>query len=95
MQVVHGNKRGQHGNGQGQNGDECGAEMEEEHDADEADDDGFGDEVTLQGVDRLIDKPGAVVAGHDLDTGWQRRCDLLQLCLYAVDYIEGIHSRSA
>ena len=66
--------------------------MEEERDTDKTDDDSFGNQVALQRVNRFIDKPRAIVAGHNLDTGGQRRRDLLQLCLYAVDYIEGVHA---
>jgi hypothetical protein len=92
VQIVHGDERGQHRNRERQDGDERGTEVEEEGNADEADDDGLGNEVPLQRVDRLIDQPGAVVASHDLNAGRERRRDLLELGFYAVDDIESVHA---
>ena len=66
--------------------------MEEERDTDKTDDDSFGNQVALQRVNRFIDKPRAIVAGHNLDSGGQRGRNLLQFCLYAVNHIEGIQA---
>ena len=81
MQVVHGDERRHHGDGQRENGNQRGTEVKEEHDADKADDDGFGDQVALQGMDRFVDEPGAVVASDDLNAGRQRRRKLLKFAL--------------
>ena len=42
-------------------------------------------------MDSLI-KPGAVIAGHDLDSRRQRCLDLAQLLLDAVDHVQSIHA---
>jgi len=41
--------------------------MKEKHDADEADDDGFENQITLERVNRFVDEPRTVVAGDDFD----------------------------
>ena len=71
MQVVHGDECRQHGDGQCEDRHQRRAEVKEKGDADEADDDGLEDQVALERVDGLVDQPGAVIAGDDLNAGRQ------------------------
>ena len=51
VEVVHGNEGRQHRNRQSKDGHQCGTEVKEKRDADEADDDGFENQVALERVD--------------------------------------------
>ncbi len=50
--------------------------MKQEDDNDQAHDNCFFEQITLQRLDRRIDQIGTIVARHDLDAGRQRGCDL-------------------
>ena len=52
----------------------------------------LGEEVALERVNRLVDQPGAVVGGYDLNAGRQRGRDLLELGLDPVDDVERVHA---
>lgn len=76
VEEVHGDEYGKNDDGKGEDRDQSGAEGEED-----ADHEGFGEEVALEGVDGLIDEPRAVVGGDKLDSGRERGGDLLNLVL--------------
>ena len=43
--------------GQSEDWHQCGTEVKEKRDADEADDDGFENQIALERVDGLVDQP--------------------------------------
>ena len=92
VQKVHGDERGQHGDGQRQDGNQRRTEVEEKGNADEAYNDCLEEEVPLERVNRLVDEPGAVIAGHNFNAGRQRGRNLLELGLHSIDDIERIHA---
>ena len=85
MQQPHGD---QHADRQHQDGDQRAADMQQEHDADERDDDAFFGQCVLQRLDRAVNEIGAVIDRFDRHAFRQRRCDLGQLLLDAVDYMQ-------
>ena len=91
-QPVHRDEGHQHRDGQRENRNQRGTEVKQENDDHEADDDGLFQQIALQRFDRRVDQTGAVVSRHDLDAGRQRRCDLAQLLLDAVDDVQRIHA---
>ncbi len=92
VEVVHRDEGGDYRDGQREDGDQRRTEMEQKDDDDNADDDRFLEQITLQRIDRRMNQPGAVVSGGHFDTGWQRRFDRQKLLLDAIDYAEGVHA---
>ena len=45
--------------------------MEKEDDNNEADDNGFFEQIALERFDRRIDQIGTIVSRHDLHAGWK------------------------
>ena len=72
---AHRQQRQQHGQGERQHGDQRAAEVEEEDDADEADDEALFDQLLAQGGHRVLDQRGAVVGDDQLHPLGERGSD--------------------
>src|SRR5689334_15410624 len=90
LQIVHGNERRDDGDGQRDNGNQRGAEMEKENDDDEADDDGFLDQIALQSLYRAMNERRAVISGNDFYSRWKRPLNFRNLGFDPVDDIQRV-----
>ena len=66
--------------------------MKQKCDADKADNHCFEYQVALKCLNRLVNEPGAVVSGDDLDTRRKRWGDFPQLCFHSIDHVQRVHA---
>ena len=73
-----------------QNGHDGARKVPEKNENHEGDDDDLLDQLVLQVVDGTLDELGPIVGRHDLEAGRQRRLDVAQLLLDALDDVERV-----
>ena len=87
---LHRNEGNQNRYGYGQNRNQGAGDVPEENQNHQADDGDFFEERVLQRVNRAQDEFGAVIGGDNFHPGRQRRLDLIQFGLYAVNHAQGV-----
>ena len=88
--IVHRDEGEEDGDREDQDRHQGTSEVEEEEDADQADNDDLFNQLLLQGGDCPLNEAGAVVHRDDLDAVRQCRLDLLDLRLDSVDHVQGV-----
>ena len=92
VQRMHQDKGYDDGDRQGDDDYKRAGNVKQKDNDDDADDQAFFDELLLQRGDRPEDQVRAVVGRYELDAGWERRLELLDFLLDALDQIERILS---
>src|SRR5437588_10795189 len=67
-----------------------GSQMRQEHGAHQRHNHQFLDELSAEVLDGTLDELGAVIGGHDLDSGRETRLQLRELGFYGVNGLQGI-----
>ncbi len=88
--AVHGYEGDNDRNGYGDDGDDGARNMPEEYEDNETHDEEFLDQRAFQGVDRPFDELRAVVGCDDFHPRWEAGLYVGNLCLHAVDDLQGI-----
>ena len=94
MEVIHRNERGHDRNRQRYDGNQRGTEVEQKHNNDQADDDRLFDQVSLQGLNRVLNQAGAVITRDHFNSRRQGGFDFRQFLFDAVDYIECVQAKA-
>src|SRR5215472_15479161 len=90
MQVIHRNEGSNDSNRQADDRNQRRSEVEQEPQADYADNERFQQQVALQSVDRFLNQRGAVVGRNYLNSRGQRWLNFGELLLDPIDDVERV-----